>query len=45
MQLAFKTYFFCSIRFYSNMCQVYSTKKKVDLFFSDALEHIMIFML
>jgi len=36
---------FCSLRFDSNMCQVYSTKEKIDLFFGDALEYTMIFML
>jgi hypothetical protein len=27
---------FYNERFYSSMCQVYSTKEKVDLFFGDA---------
>jgi hypothetical protein len=26
------------------MCHVYSTKEKIDLFFGDALEYIMIFV-
>jgi hypothetical protein len=43
MQVAFKTYFLqCND---SSMCQVYSTKEKVDLFFGESFEYIMIFML
>ncbi len=34
---------FCSARFDSNMCQIYYTKKKIDLFFGDTFENIMIF--
>jgi hypothetical protein len=42
MQVAFKT---CFLAFDSNMCQVYSTKVKIDLFFGVAFEYTMIFML
>jgi hypothetical protein len=44
MQVAFKPTFY-NVTFDSSMCQVYSTKDKVDLFFGDALEYTMIFML
>jgi hypothetical protein len=38
MQVLLKPTFY-SVRFDSSMCQVYSTKDKVDLFFGDALEY------
>jgi hypothetical protein len=44
MQVAFKTYFL-HVTFDSSMCQVYSTKEKIDFFFNEALEYTMIFML
>jgi hypothetical protein len=44
MQVVFKPTL-CSVRFASTMCQVHSTKEKVDLFFGDAFEYTMIFML
>jgi hypothetical protein len=50
MQVTFllSTYFlptFYNVTFDSNMCQVYSTKEKVDLFFGEAFEYTIIFML
>jgi hypothetical protein len=36
---------FYSVTIDLSMCQVYFTKKKVDLFFREALEYTMIFML
>jgi hypothetical protein len=44
MQVAFKIYFL-HVGFDSSICHVYSTKEKVDLFFGDAFEYTMIFML
>jgi len=44
MQVAFKTSF-CNVRFNSSMCHIYPTKEKVDLFFGDAFEYTMIFIL
>jgi hypothetical protein len=44
MQLVFKTYFY-NVTFYSNMCQVYFIKEKINLFFGEAFEYPMIFML
>jgi hypothetical protein len=35
---------FCNVRFDSSVCEIYSTKEKVDLFFGDAFENTMIFM-
>jgi hypothetical protein len=43
MQVAFKTYF--SVTFDSSLCQLYSTKEKIDFFFGEAFEYTMIFML
>jgi hypothetical protein len=44
MQVAFKPTFY-NVTFDSSMCQVYSTKKKVDLFFDETFEYTMICML
>jgi hypothetical protein len=36
---------FYNVTFDSSMCQVYSTKEKIDFSFSEALEYTMIFIL
>jgi hypothetical protein len=41
MQVVLKP-IFCSVIFDSSLCQVYSTKEKIDFFFGDALEYTMI---
>jgi hypothetical protein len=44
MQVALKPTF-CNVTFDSNVCQVYSTKEKVNIFFGEVFEYTMIFML
>jgi hypothetical protein len=45
MQVAFKTYFLqCNIWF-KYVSNTYFTKEKIDLFFGEAFEYTMIFML
>jgi hypothetical protein len=45
MQVAFKTYFLQCKIWFKYVSSIYSTKEKVNLFFGDALEYTMIFML